>query len=231
MNEALLIVSQTSRALAESAQRFGIAPMVLDAFSDIDTQNVARDSQRIAWSDDGPVNAEQLLNPSEEIAGLVYGSGFEHASELLEPWFKAGKLCGNSPSVVRIVNNPRSFFEMLDNLEIPHPRLRFNSPQQNRGWLVKRMGASGGGHVRHWRGEECFTGRDYFQKYLSGQGISVLFLADGKRAYIVGFNTQWTQLDSFSWGGAINRVALAPEQRMDLVHYVKSLVTKLGLKG
>jgi predicted ATP-grasp superfamily ATP-dependent carboligase len=200
MNEALLIVSQTSRALAESAQRFGIAPIVLDAFSDIDTQRVARSTQRIAWNDDGPVNAEQLLSPSEEISGLVYGSGLEHSSELLEPWFKAGKLCGNSPSVVRTVNDPHSFFAMLDDLEIPHPDLSFNSPQKNRGWLVKRMGASGGGHVRHWRGKECFTDRDYFQKYLSGQGISMLFLANGKRAYIVGFNTQWTQPGCFSWG-------------------------------
>ena len=231
MNEALLIVSLTSRALAESAQRFGIAPIVLDAFSDIDTQRVASYSQRIAWSDEGPVNAEQLLNPSEEISGLVYGSGLEHAAELLEPWFQAGKLCGNSPSVIRTVNDPRSFFAMLDNLEIPHPELRFNSPQQNRGWLVKRAGASGGDHVRHWQGEEHFNGRDYFQEYLLGQGISVLFLADGKRTYIVGFNTQWTQQGSFSWGGAINRVALDPEQRMDLVRYVKSLVAKLGLKG
>lgn len=229
--EPLLIVSRAGRALAESSQRAGLSTVVIDGFGDTDTRAAATHCTAIGWNEHGPVAAGRAVKEFSAAAGLVYGSGLETFPELLEPWSKAQTLYGNSPEIIKIINNPRHFFSLLDEMEIPHPDVSFGTPLENHGWLIKRAGASGGGHVRAWSGREELAARDYFQKRITGPVLSVLFLADGERAFFVGWNTQWTRPGDYVWSGAINRAGLNSAQRLAVQTHVRSLVSLLELRG
>jgi predicted ATP-grasp superfamily ATP-dependent carboligase len=229
--EPLVIFSQTGRALAESARRAGISTVVIDAFGDVDTQMAAQGCKALAWNERGPVDASSSFQENSGASGLVYGSGLEASPELLEPWSQADKLCGNSLENIININNPQYFFNLLDELEIPHPETSYEPPLDNNGWLIKRAAATGGGHVRHWTGSEEIDAQDYFQKQIAGPVMSVVFLGDGENAFIIGWNTQWTRPDDFVWGGAINRTGLTQKQQHTLLTHVRSLVSILQLKG
>ncbi len=229
--EPLVIFSQTGRALAESAQRAGLSTVVIDGFGDVDTQTAAQRCKALTWNERGPVDASSSLQENLNAAGLVYGSGLEAMPELLEPWSQAHKLYGNTPENIININNPRYFFNLLDELEIPHPELSFEPPLDTKDWLIKRAAATGGGHVRHWTGSEKIDAEDYFQKQLTGPVMSVVFLGDGENTFIVGWNTQWTRPDDFVWGGAINRTSLTQRQQQTLLTHARSLVSILQLKG
>ena len=229
--ELLVIFSRTGRALAESAQRAGLSSVVIDAYADVDTRVATRCCKALVWNDEGPVDAKYALQEYEDASGLVYGGGLEAMPDPLEPWYLAHKLYGNGIENIRNINNPWYFFKILDEIDIPSPKLRFDPPPAQSGWLIKRAGTTGGGHVRHWTGSEAIGSRDYFQERLSGPVMSVLFLANGERAFIVGWNTQWTRPGDFVWGGAINRALLNQEQQMALFTHVQSLVSILQLRG
>lgn len=229
--ERLLVVSRTGRAMAESARRGGLSCLVIDAFADVDTRAAAARCVPVSWNGYGPGNIDSALPAQANTRGLVYGGGLEGMPELLEPWYLARKLFGNGPDIVRVANDPMSFFTLLDALEIRHPQVRLSPPPEGDGWLIKRTASTGGGHVRAWTGREETDARDYFQRRIEGPAMSVLFLADGERAWSVGCNTQWTRAGDYLWGGAVNRAGLTPRQRKTLLAHVGSLTSRLRLRG
>lgn len=230
--DSLLIVALTARALAESARRAGIDCIAIDAFADADTRTAAAGCVPVAWNERGPESLECVLPNPTDVQGLVFGGGLEASPEWLDAWFLARKLIGNRPDSLRRVNNPRSFFTLLDELGVAHPEVCYSVPPQRQGWLIKRAARSGGGHVRSWTGIEDISSDDYFQRRLQGPVMSVLFLADGERAQVVGWNTQWARGGGdYLWGGAMNHADLSPGQRSILLTYVESLVTRLRLRG
>ena len=75
-------------------------------------------------------------------------------------------------------------------------------------WLSKRVGASGGAHIR--RGGSS-RGRRYIQSRAPGRSLSALFLADGRSISVIGFSEQWvdpTRRALFRYGGAVGPVQL-----------------------
>jgi predicted ATP-grasp superfamily ATP-dependent carboligase len=229
--DRLVILSRTGRALAESAWRAGQACVVIDAFADADTRAAASQCIPVAWNGFGPEGTDYALLESANSVGLVYGGGVEAMPELLEPWFTARKLFGNAPDIVRAVNNPIPFFALLDKLAIVHPEVRFSPPSERDGWLIKRAASTGGVHVRPWSGLEEIGVGDYFQRRVNGPVMSILFLADGERPQVVGWNTQWTRPGDYLWGGAINHAGLTRSQQEVLLAHVSSLVCGLQLRG
>src|ERR1700733_14904518 len=98
---AVLIVSASARALAQSARRAGYAPLVVDFFADDDMREAAEACIRLK---DGlargfvldPLTAacEQLAS-GRTIAGVVYGSGFEDRPALIQAMGERWRLLGN----------------------------------------------------------------------------------------------------------------------------------------
>jgi predicted ATP-grasp superfamily ATP-dependent carboligase len=238
--QPFLIAAVTGRALAASAARAGHAAVVLDYFADQDTRAVAsqcravRAASRLRFDAHALLAAASELAPPAESAGLVYGSGFEGRTGLLARLARGRRLLGNPPSLVTLVKDPRRFFPLLDRLGIRHPEVRYAAPDNPAGWLLKRSGGAGGTHVRH-AGLRRPRAGEYLQAYQPGHAASALFLADGRRAFLVGFNRQWTSPArdglSFLYGGAVGRVALSPELESDLRSRLDALVAATGLVG
>ncbi|HEY7683870.1 MAG TPA: ATP-grasp domain-containing protein [Gemmatimonadales bacterium] len=236
----LLIAAVTGRALAASAARAGYPVIVLDCFADRDTALVARACRPVATGDAPRLDQRLLLDaarqlaPPERSSGLIYGSGFEGRTGLLARLARGRRLFGNPPQVIEAVRDPARVFPLFERIGVPYPEVRFTRPPERAGWLVKHPGGAGGARV--WRADAgSARGGAYFQRFEPGQAHSALFLADGRRAEVVGFNALWTgsrrQDRPFLYGGAIGPVPLPPAVESAVRGRLDSLVRATGLVG
>lgn len=233
-----LVVAVTGRALAASAVRGGHPVVVLDYFADRDTRALAGACRSVVATRKLRFDRRTLLTAAQELApvpaGLVYGSGFEGRAGLLERLAQGRSLHGNRPEVVVAIRDPVRFFPLLDRLRIPHPVVRLAPPSHPSGWLIKQPGGAGGSHIRHATKRRAPIGA-YYQRFEAGQALSVLFLADGRRARILGINRQWTAAARpgapFLYGGAVGGLTLPDALEREIRGRLEALVAETGLIG
>ena len=218
---------------------------VLDLYADGDTSALALSVSRIGSIATG-FRADRLLDSlhrieaREGIDGIVAGSGFEERIDLLEAMARVGRLLGNPPEVVRRAKDPACFFPLLARLGIPHPETVTEAPAGSRahgtewlsaGWLCKRIGGAGGAHVRP--AEACCPPGHYLQRRVPGRPHSLVFLADGRHAAIVGYNEirvqDGTGAARFRYTGAVT--VSEPPVAPAVEDAVQALVPALGLVG
>jgi uncharacterized protein len=236
----LLLVSASGRALAQAAARAGTPVVVLDLFNDLDTRALAVASRGVAGRN-GKFDSRKLITaarelcPPENCAGLVYGSGFEGRTGLLERLSDGRTLFGNRPDTVAALKDPARFFALLDSLGIAHPEIRLEPPADVAGWLVKRAGGAGGSHVRQARSRHRARAHRYFQRFQPGRTLSATFVADGRRARVIGFNEQWTagvrHCSPYCYGGAVSQPPLPPQTPRRIAALLDDLVQASGLVG
>lgn len=233
-NAPLLLAATSARALAQSARRGGFAVRVLDRFGDLDTR-AAADGFALWPETAGAVALARLGRALDPAAALVYGAGFEGAAESLRALAAGRRLYGNAPEVLERLGEPRALFELFALLRIPHPEVRFRPPRHLDGWLCKDAGGCGGMGVGPARVQAgCPAGR-YWQRRLNGPVHSLLFLADGERLQVVG----WNRLDAcridhghpYAYAGACGRAALPAHLRGAALRHARRLVRALGLVG
>lgn len=101
------------------------------------------------------------------------------------------------------------------------------------------MAGEAGGRCRRrqvrWADVQPLGRGDYLQRFAPGRTLSALFLADGRRALVLGFNEQWTcaarPATPFLFGGAVNQVALPASVATDIEMRLQALVAATGLVG
>lgn len=213
-----LIVALSARALAQMAERSAVPAVTLDAFADDDTAAAALDAQRAAMTADLRFEPDALLASVKTLArhygatGAVLGSGFESSPELIDAIDRVARVAGNRTATVRMLKDPHALARLLGRLGIPHPETRTDLPEDRGGWLVKRRGRAGGWHVRRAEEATGLAGDEYVQREVDGELVSLVFLADGKHARVVGANRFWTGVRGAASGapGASGTVAEAP---------------------
>ncbi|MEE9396702.1 MAG: ATP-grasp domain-containing protein [Methylococcales bacterium] len=237
----LILVAQSARLLVKSAYRGGWSPWVVDFYGDLDTCRYSEKYKQVTHSkgnvlDNAIVEAITSITDGKEGVALIFGSGFDGRPELIDFLSRHYALYGNGAQTIKNVKQPDSFFALLDRLQIPYPAIRFSKPMQKEGWLLKKGGSEGGRGV--WPAGEVdppHVKKCYYQRRLTGQVGSVLFLADGERHRTIGFNNQWTTaIDSrypFQFGGIANWIELTDEQRYRLDSYIAAIVHAITLKG
>jgi predicted ATP-grasp superfamily ATP-dependent carboligase len=131
------------------------------------------------------------------------------------------------------VKGPQKLAEDCAALGIPHPEFRWDTPSDPENWLMKTAGGAGGGHVAPANGAAATPGR-YFQRFLRGQSVSALFLADGERAHIVGFSRQWTSPapgTPYRYGGAVRLRRFDRNDAATIGGWLSGLTLRAGLTG
>ncbi len=237
MSFSHLIVGTTGRALAASAWRSRHPVAVLDLFADCDTRGYASAWHRLAapgWDLDPAVTVRAANDICPAPVPLVPGSGFERHPGLLSELARGRKLLGNTPEVVAASKNPQYFFPLLERLGIAHPETSSVAPADPESWLVKRIGGCGGTHVRPARPGETYSPEYYFQRRVAGTFASVLFVADGRQARVVGVNETWVRAGGdtpFAYAGAINRLAIPAGMRRQISRDLDRITAALGLVG
>ncbi len=201
--------------------------------------------------DEFGLNANDLLAALNSLnltmfMGFVYGSGFEAQPDLLQTTALKIPLIGNLPATIAAVKNVDKFFSALQRLDIKHPDVFKVLPADADSvvYLRKTVGGCGGAHIKFAsaegakpadsavddkRGGEC-----YYQQWIDGKSVSLLFVANGRQVEIIGFNEQWvsaTKDTPFRYGGAASHVELSQDVRMQLFKAAEQLTEFFGLRG
>lgn len=243
----VLIAAQSGRALAQAARRAGLRPLVLDLFGDSDTLDLAAHHRRARGRfGTGRLGGAALLADLDALAaraettpiGIVLGSGFEGAPDLIAAIAARHRLIGTSAETVAILKDPFGFAALCENLAIPHPAVSPGPVAEPARWLLKQAGGCGGTHIR-----AAFPGRappgGYFQARVPGRPRALAFLADGRDVAIVGLTRQWSApspLRPFRYAGAVEHARheeppLAARMRAEIEQAVGRLVAATGLRG
>jgi uncharacterized protein len=212
----------------------------VDLFADRDTRGYAHTARVAGTVSDGFDPARLFerigqLRRSKNIEGLVVGSGFEDQPELLELLSQSCQLFGNPASTVRLVKDPADFFGLLERLGIPYPETVQQPADHRTGWLIKRIGATGGDHIRLLKPGEIGKAGYYLQRYIEGRPCSVVFLANGKGARIIGYNELWQapgfEPTPFKYGGAVSLPEMDKGFVDKLTEAIRALVAAFELRG
>jgi uncharacterized protein len=235
---AVLIAAISGRALAQSARRGGYQPLVVDFFADQDTLEIAKDHIRLTGKLARGIEENDLFNALDMIAarhhpiGIVCGSGFEDRAELLERLTKRWRLFGNGAALVAKVKDPVALSAICTDAAIPFPEFSLEKPTPPVGWLAKRRGGSGGGHIKP--AARSVRGAIYYQRSVAGIPISALFISHGANAKVIGFSSQWTlpTVDKpYRYGGAAQPATLPADVAASLTAAVNRLAAAVGLVG
>jgi predicted ATP-grasp superfamily ATP-dependent carboligase len=142
-------------------------------------------------------------------------------------------LAGNGGGAIRRVKDPQSLADDCAELGIPHPPFRWDAPPDLENWVVKTAGGAGGAHIRRANGDKPASGR-YFQRFVSGHGVSALFTGDGRGAQIIGFSRQWTSPAPdapYRYGGAVRLMRIDRRDAAMIARWLAGLAKRAGLVG
>jgi predicted ATP-grasp superfamily ATP-dependent carboligase len=238
----ILVAGVSARALAGAARNAGFRPLAADLFGDLDLQDIAEASIRIDGDLDAGIRWAALIAAIEALAGdrnpvgLVYGSGFEDRSFMLERLAQRWSIFGNSAEAVARAKDPANLAEICGRLAIPHPRWGFEP--RSAGWLHKLGGGAGGANIRSAATDPApsiATGEDrYWQERVAGAPVAALVLANGAEAIVLGFTAQWCDPADhapFRYGGAVRPAALDAAVETQLDKAARAVVEDLALVG
>lgn len=240
-DEAVLIAAFSARALAASARRAGFLPLAVDCFGDLDTSEHAAASRCLPARVQTGFIAKFLLAALEALVaeaprapiGLVLGSGFECNPRLVATLAERFRLIGNTPAVIEHAKSPGKFFSTLDRLGIRHPETSLAPPPDTGGWLMKRVGGSGGLHIVNCPQKPRPDPRRYFQRRMDGQEISVMGIVS-KRGNAFAMSRQWTSplpKRPYRYGGAVGSLELDADLEARLIDMSLALSRELNLVG
>jgi predicted ATP-grasp superfamily ATP-dependent carboligase len=180
------------------------------------------------------IPALEILSRGRAPAGVVCGTGFEDRPEVLAAIAERWTLVGNRPGVVARVKDPMEFADLCRAGVIPHPEVSYARSADPQAWLVKRRGGAGGHHVTPPAPETAAAPGRYFQRRMPGTPVSAMFLADGRRATVLGFSAQWaspTPTQPYRYGGAVAPTVISPTLAADLSEAIRRIMAAVPLVG
>lgn len=232
----ILVIAGSGRLLAQAAKQTGYTPLVIDLYADRDTCLYAQECSLVASLDLVHLipTVENLLS-RYPITQVVYGSGFENHTKSLCYLANRFIMYSNLPDVFNKIQDKKSFFSVLDDLNIPYPQISFIEPKNTTDtWLVKPLQGHGGVGIQRYRHTSNNFTSIYWQRYLEGTSHSVLFLADGKIPQIIGFNDQWSTTlgaDEFIFSGISNNANVPDNIKSCLSDWLQKIVPAFTLRG
>jgi predicted ATP-grasp superfamily ATP-dependent carboligase len=240
-SRTILIAGFSGRALAQSARRAGYAPLVVDCFGDTDTREAALAHVCLPARVQVGFVRRPLLAALEQLAssgpvppaGLILGGGFECNPKLVAALAERFTLIGNSAEVIRRVKSPPDFFQALTRLGIRYPETRMDPPGDPAGWLMKRIGGSGGLHIHRCPSRFEPDSRRYFQRDCPGEAVSVLAVTS-RRGTAVALSRQWASplpRRPYRYGGAVSGIAVGADLEARLIDSSLAVLSEFDLVG
>lgn len=242
--ELILLASFTGRMLAELAVKAGYPVLAVDYFGDHDLQQLCqnvslRHNFKVDYSAAALVDAAQTL-PG---AAVVYGASLENHPDEVARLATNRQLLGNSPETLERVRNPFLLTELLQAGGFAAPETRpANSPPATPAaerWLWKSLHGGGGIGVEPWNGSMP-SQAGILQAWLPGMVGSMVFVANGEQAVLLGLTEQLSErapfyAPGFKYCGNLLPPRLPADQLARLLTELQSLADYLtqtfGLRG
>ena len=239
--ETVLIAAFSARALAASARRAGYKPLVVDCFGDLDTVALAEASRCLPARVQVGFTARPLIAALESLVseassppiGLVLGGGFECNPRLVAKLAEHFTLIGNDAETIWRAKHPQHFFQILGDLGVPHPETRLDAPEISDGWLMRRIGGSGGLHIHPCPAKPRPDKRRFYQRVAQGAPVSLLGLVSDKSAAFAA-SRQWTNplpRRPYRYGGAVGSWPLDEDLEARMIEMSLAVSEALSLKG
>ena len=239
--ETVLIAAFSARALAASARRAGYKPLVVDCFGDLDTVALAEASRCLPARVQVGFTARPLIAALESLVseassppiGLVLGGGFECNPRLVAKLAEHFTLIGNDAETIWRAKHPQHFFQILGDLGVPHPETRLDAPEISDGWLMRRIGGSGGLHIHPCPAKPRPDKRRFYQRIAQGAPVSLLGLVSDKSAAFAA-SRQWTNplpRRPYRYGGAVGSWPLDEDLEARMIEMSLAVSEALSLKG
>jgi predicted ATP-grasp superfamily ATP-dependent carboligase len=210
MSETLLIVGASTRAAAFSALRAGLRPCCADLFADLDLQSrcpTARLEGRY------PQGFRSFLE-RDSASPWMYAGGLENWPGWVERRRRRRTLWGNGRRALSLSRDPLHLSTIFHAAGMPLPAHRLaDNPPEKGSWLLKPRRSAGGSDIHFWKPEQQgSSNRDlYFQEFIEGKSVSLLYLGDGRTARFLGATRQlvgvsWLHAAPFRYCGSIGPV-------------------------
>ncbi len=239
MNERLgkiLVIAKSGRMLTQFLTDAGIEVVVIDCFADLDTRELASDFIQVSsLSLENITNPVKTLQSRHQLNYVIYGSGFEKHCDSVRFLENCLTLLGNDSVTFCALQNKTDFFKQLEILSIYYPDIAFSEPLEKSGWLTKPLQGEGGVDINRCLAGENPAQQVYWQRYIEGEPLSVLFVADTRKVCIVGFQRQLLGNDlpeqEFIFSGVISQRKLPAVYASLIIDWVTKLATYYQLKG
>jgi len=243
----IAVAALSARMMAEAAVRDGFDVVALDLFGDADTRRAAShwmslgEPATLAIDDACTLSALRELARRGDVGGWVAGSGFEGRPRLLAEAAQLLPLLGTPVSAVCRVRDPGLFFGFLASQGIAHPAVRLGAlsrtlPDDGTRWLAKDALGSGGWHVSRATPQRVadMPAQHYLQQEAPGVPMSATFVANGRRAVLLGFNEITVRrfgARPFVFCGVVGPVALGGRAAARALAAVDALTAGFELRG
>ena len=162
-------------------------------------------------------------------ATILPGAGTEHfVNELAQKGYC--RLAASTEFIDQVIR-AQVFFDYLDCLSIPHPKVSFDQAHPEAQWLHKKYFSCGGVGVS--TDQAGVSG--YWQQQIHGMPVSALCIADKHEVRVIGFCKQLTQSFSSSlpyvYAGAIANYNISIENKYKTESYINLLRKEIKLLG
>lgn len=235
--EKILVIAKSARMLTRFLSDLGYRVVAIDCFGDTDTRQMAQDFCLVE-----NLGLEQVrralveLKSRHALSAVIYGSGFESDSGSLHSLQTELPVWGNSPTCFDEIQDKARFFRCLDELRIDYPPVAFVRPDQGGGqWLQKPLRGEGGLGIRRFNAD-VDSGQQgvYWQRYIEGEPLSVLFVAVADKVEIIGYQQQLKIAKSgqeFLFVGVISKPDFPVALNRQIEQWVIELSRRFGLRG
>ncbi len=229
----VLLAGLTTRAAAESAVRAGVDVVTVDHFGDLDQKRLC---ENVSLRERGErYSAAAILAAARDVRAdaVAYVGGLENHPGVVAELARDRELLGNPPEVLRRVRDPGVLFPFLAGRGFAVPavvRAGERLPAGGR-WLTKPERGGGGQGVRRWRGEQALPPGRMLQAFVDGMPGSVMFMADGRRATVLGWSEALHAAGSFRYGGNVLPFPGPPAAAEEAGALAAALAAEFGLRG
>lgn len=189
----LLIVGVSTRALAESASRAGHACVSVDAFGDLDQKTLV---ENVGLTRDlgRPYSAAAAVAVGRRwaITAAAYVGNLENHPAAVRRLARGRRLLGNAPATLVRARDPMAVAEAVGRaggrapLTLLPTQAREASPTVR--WLRKPRCGGGGSGVGAWAPGTPLGRHEMIQQRVEGELASAAFVADGRRAVLLGIS-------------------------------------------
>jgi len=236
--DVLIVAAIACRPYVKLAVEAGYQVIAIDAYADVDTQQLSKQSFQVSY-DGCSLDGQEMLRILDEIdldgvLGFCYGAGFESHPEVLKEVSRRVTVLGNTAEVIKQCKSPQHFFGLCQSINMPFPRYSDVRPKQTQGWIKKRIGGSGGHHVSMVSESGVDDKQFYYQKVQKGLPVSCLFLAAHNSVRLIGINEQWVAADSVSpyrYGGAVSHATPTGLNKESLLNFLQAITDAFRLVG